>query len=100
MKCVHDLVMVSWIDADEESGWQKYEKKPTWVIHTVGYLVERPKTKTDFVVLANSHLPDSGCWSGINRIPRGMIMSIKTLIKGVSCGEFYESNSGNSGHTN
>jgi hypothetical protein len=91
--------MVSWVDADEESGWQNYLKKPAWVIHTIGYLVERPKVKTDFIVLANSHLPDTGCWSGINRIPKGMIVSIKTLLKNIPCGESYESDTGNTRHS-
>ena len=97
-QCLHDLVSVSWIDADEESGWATYTKKPAWVIHSVGYLVERPKLKNDFVVLANSHLPDTGCWSGLSRIPRGMILSITTLLKKIPCGGEINENSGNSGY--
>jgi hypothetical protein len=96
--CRHDLVMVSWVDAEEEGGWQIYVKKPAWVIHTIGYLVEKPKFKHDFVVLANSHLPDTGCWSGLNRIPRGMIMSITTLLKKIPCGGEISENSGNTGY--
>lgn len=97
-KCTHDIVKVSWVDADEESGWQMYNRRAAWVIHTIGYLVERPKKKTDFAVLANSHLPDTGCWSGLVRIPRGMILSITTLIKNAPCGGEINENFGNSRH--
>ena len=74
------LVRVAWIDADENSGWQEYKRDPAWVIYTVRYLVERPKRKTDFMVLANSYLPETDTWSGISRIPKGMIISTETLL--------------------
>ena len=99
-KCLHDIVKVSWIDADEESGWQEYNKEAAWVIHTIGFLVEKPKLKTDFVVLANSHLPDTGVWSGLCRIPRGMVLSITTVVKNTPCGGAIDENTGNPRHTN
>jgi hypothetical protein len=74
------LIRCAWIDADEDSGWREYTRDSAWVIYTVGYLVESPKRKTDFLVLANSYLPETGTWSGISRIPKGMIISIETLI--------------------
>jgi hypothetical protein len=93
-RCLHRVVKVSWIDAEEEAGWNEYKKKPSWVIHTIGYLVELPKRKTDFMVLANSHLPDTNSWGGLNRIPKGMILSVETVLKSVRCGEEYDASSG------
>ena len=43
-------------------------------------------------------LADTGCWSGLNRIPRGMIMSITTLLKKIPCGGEISENSGNTGY--
>ena len=96
-KCLHRIVSVAWIDADEDSGWQTYNKKSAWIIKTIGYLIEMPKKKTDFIVLANSHLPDANEWSGTTRIPKGMVLSVETLMKSVSCGEMNE-DSGNTRH--
>ena len=94
--CTHDLVRVGWVDADEKSGWHTYNKdEPTWKIYTVGYLVEKPKTKTDFIVLANSHLPETNEWGGLNRIPKGMILSIETISKAIPCGETHGNASNN-----
>jgi len=84
-QCRHKLVEVHWIDAEEDSGWQSYEKKIPWVIKTIGYLVEKNKTKSDFIVLANSHIPDSNTWSGLSRIPGGMVIKMKTLST-TACG--------------
>jgi hypothetical protein len=88
--CRHSVVRVSWIDADDSAGWQELKKEPTWVIHTVGYLVSSGKKKTDFVVLADSHLPDLDQWGGLNRIPVGMVLGIETLVESVPCGQIYE----------
>jgi len=96
-KCRHRIVSVAWVDADEDSGWQTYNKKSAWIINTIGYLIEMPKKKTDFIVLANSHLPDTNEWSGTTRIPKGMVLSVETLMKSVSCGEMNE-DSGNTRH--
>ena len=95
-RCLHQIVQVAWIDAEEEAGWHEHKQKIPWVIHTIGYLVELPKRKTDFIVLANSHLPDTNTWGGLNRIPKGMILSVKTILKNVQCGEECGANSGNS----
>ena len=97
-KCLHRLVRVHWVDADEASGWREVTKDqdPTWIIYTVGYLVSMPKRKTDFVVLANSHLPDVGQWSGISRIPKGMVLEIETLMSKIPCGTYEDT--GNTGH--
>jgi hypothetical protein len=94
-RCCHRLVIASWIDADEEGGWSHYKEKPSWIIHTVGFVVATPRKKTDFLVLANSHLPDTDSWSGLSRIPKGMLLSVETIRKNVHCGEFYDSNTGN-----
>ena len=98
-KCRHTIISVQWIDAEENSGWETYKKKYPWIISTIGYLIELPKNKADFIVLANSHLPDTNQWSGVTRIPKGMVLSVKTISKGVLCGEQYEdfSNTGHSG---
>ena len=97
-KCLHRLVRVHWVDADEDSGWREVTKDqdPTWIIYTVGYLVSMPKRKTDFVVLANSHLPDVGQWSGISRIPKGMVLETETLMSKIPCGTYEDT--GNTGH--
>ncbi len=88
--CTHSVVRVSWIDADQSSGWSDFKSKAPWVIHTVGYLVSSGKKKTDFVVLADSHLPDTDQWGGLNRIPMGMVLEIQTIAESVPCGHFYE----------
>lgn len=92
MTCNHQVVRVSWIDADQHSGWHdlKDVNKKAWVINTVGYLVSSGKKKTDFVVLADSHLPDTDQWGGLNRIPMGMVISIETLVESAPCGQFHE----------
>ena len=95
--CRHTIISVQWIDAEENCGWETYKKKDPWVISTVGYLIELPKNKAEFIVLGNSHLPDTNQWSGVTRIPKGMILSVETISKGVSCGEQYEDFS-NTGH--
>jgi hypothetical protein len=96
-KCRHIVVAVYWIDADEDSGWQTYTNKSAWIIKTIGYLIAMPKKKTDFIVLGNSHLPDTDQWSGVTRIPKGMVLSVETLVKNVLCGETNE-DSGNPRH--
>ena len=96
-KCRHSIISVRWIDSAEASVWQGYSDKPAWVIRTVGYLIALPKKKTDFIVLGNSHLPDTDQWSGVTRIPKGMGLSVDTLMKNVSCGETNE-DSGNPRH--
>lgn len=99
MNCKHSVVRVSWIDADNVAGWQEFKDEAPWVIHTIGYLVSSGKKKTDFVVLADSHLPDTDQWGGLNRIPKGMVLSIDTLLESVPCGRKYE-NSRNSRYSN
>lgn len=90
MNCNHALVRVSWIDADHTAGWQELKKEKPWIIYTVGYLVSSGKKKTDFVVLADSHLPDTDHWGGLNRIPMGMVLGIETLVESIPCGRTYE----------
>jgi len=95
-RCTHRLIRCRWIDAEESSGWEEYKKEKSWVIHTIGFLVDSPKKKTDFLVLANSHLPDTDEWSGLTRIPKGMILGVDTLIRGMPCGVPLEEPSNNS----
>jgi len=97
MNCLHSVVRVSWIDADNVSGWTEFKEEAPWVIHTIGYLVSSGKKKTDFVVLADSHLPDTDQWGGLNRIPMGMVLAIDPLLESVPCGRKYE-NTRNSRH--
>jgi hypothetical protein len=98
-KCFHRICKIEWIDADEKSGWLEYgskeESESPWVIYTIGYLVTIPKTKKGFYVLANSHLPDTNQWSGITRIPKGMVLSFETLMSRVPCGKLLDENSSN-----
>ena len=90
MTCEHRVVRVSWIDADDTAGWAEFKESKPWVIQTVGYLVSSGKKKTDFVVLADSHLPDLDQWGGLNRIPMGMVLGVETLVESAPCGHFYE----------
>ena len=85
---------VGWIDADESSGWSEHKEEAPWVIYSIGYLVSMPKRKTDFIVIANSHLPDVSQWSGLSRIPKGMVLSVETLMHKVPCGAYEDT-----GHT-
>lgn len=96
-KCFHRICKIEWIDADEKSGWHEYKEESDlpWVIYTIGYLVTIPKTKKGFYVLANSHLPDTNQWSGITRIPKGMVISLETLMKRVPCGKLLDENPSN-----
>lgn len=98
MNCKHSVVRVSWIDAENSAGWQEFKDEAPWVIHTIGYLVSSGKKKTDFIVLADSHLPDTDQWGGLNRIPMGMVLGIDTLLESVPCGRKYE-NSRNPRHS-
>lgn len=71
------LVQIEWIDADGESGWSTYDPKEKLVhVKTFGILVD----KTDkMVVHADSYCHESKMWSGLGRIPRGMVKSIKVI---------------------
>jgi len=97
-KCLHRIVRVSWIDAEESSGWSEHTEEAPWIIYSIGYLVSMPKRKTGFVVLANSHLPDVSQWSGLSRIPKGMVLSVETLMHKVPCGTYENTN--HTRHTN
>ena len=71
------LVEISWLDADGEAGWSKYNPKEKLVlVKTFGILVD----KTDQVVVhADSFCHESGMWSGLGRIPRGMVKKIRII---------------------
>lgn len=88
--CRHDLIIVSWIDAEEEAGWNVLEEEPSWIIKTVGFLISKGRKRTDFIVMANSHLPwgDDETYSGITRIPMGMVLDVEVVAKKVSCGGY------------
>jgi len=99
MSCRHSVVRVSWIDAEQFSGWSTLKDETPWVVFTVGYLISSGKKKTDFVVLADSHLPDTDQYGGLNKIPKGMVLEIETLVEAVPCGHFYE-NTRHTRHSN
>jgi len=71
------LVCITWLDADGESGWSVYDpnEKPV-LVKTYGLLVDKNK---NFVVHADSYCHSSKMWSGLGRIPIGMIKSIKVI---------------------
>ena len=89
-KCRHDLIAVSWIDAEEEAGWTVLEEEPSWIIKTVGFLISKGRKRTDFIVMANSHLPwgDEETYSGLTRIPMGMVLDVEVVARKVSCGGY------------
>jgi len=72
------LVMIEWVDADGESGWSSYDPEtPLITVKTFGILVNRNK---DHIAHADSWCPETKHWSGLGRIPMGMVKRIKTLM--------------------
>lgn len=71
------LVEITWTDADGESGWSDYDPKDKLpVIKTFGILVDKNDKQ---VVHADSYCHESCRWSGLGRIPKGMVSKIKTI---------------------
>lgn len=72
------LVLISWVDAEESAGWSDHrpEDEEVLILHTVGLLVKKTK---DWVIHANTYLPDTKLWGGKGKIPRGMVKSIRVI---------------------
>ncbi len=89
-RCTHDVCIVSWMDAEEEAGWSELGDESPWIIKTIGFLVSKGRKRTDFIVMANSHLPwgDDESYSGITRIPLGMVIGVEVIARKVSCGHY------------
>ena len=83
----YDIVEVVWIDAEEhgEVGWNDlkeqltHAKKPCPTMTTVGYLVYDGK---DHISLLST-IGNKEC-STLEKIPKGFIVSITTLVKKVN----------------
>ena len=72
------LVEIVWIDADGEAGWSAYDPDAKLVtVKTYGILVNQAK---DHIAHADSYCTESKMWSGLGRIPTGMVKSVR-LIK-------------------
>lgn len=72
------LVEISWIDAEQSSGWSHDDPKDDKpiIIKTYGLLVRKTK---DWVIHADSYLPDTKTWGGRGKIPTGMVRKIKVI---------------------
>ena len=71
------LVCIEWIDADGESGWSAYDPEAKLTtIKSFGILVNKTD---DHIAHADSYCHESKMWSGLGRIPTGMIKSVKLI---------------------
>ena len=74
-----DLVKVTWIDADDEAGWQpddEVEDGKVEHLKSYGLLVSRgPK----FITLSYCRNVESEEWLGKHRIPAAFVISVETL---------------------
>lgn len=72
------LVCISWIDADSTSGWtaDRPENDKAVILKTYGLLVRRTKL---WVIHADTFDRESNHWSGLGRIPVGIVRSVKTI---------------------
>ena len=68
-------VKVTWLDACSASGWRT-EPSPPSANFTLGYLVHEDD---DFVEVACTYDPASGCWNGSISIPRDNIIFFRTI---------------------
>ena len=74
-----DLIKVTWIDADDEAGWQpddEAEDGKVDPLFSYGLMVSRgPK----FITLSYCRNEGSGEWLGKHRIPLAFIIRVETL---------------------
>lgn len=72
------LIEIHWIDAETEAGWSydDPEKDNPVIIKTYGLLVRKTK---DWVIHADTYLPDTKAWGNKGKIPAGMVVKIKTI---------------------
>ena len=86
------LAEVHWYDAEEEGepGWNDYKKMKTYakkacpLMHSVGYVVFENESHIALVsTLSEDHTNCSTC----EKIPRGMIVSVRYLISDETKGE-------------
>ena len=74
-----DLVKVTWIDADDEAGWQpddEAEDGKETPLKSYGLLVSRgPK----FITISYCRNEESAEWLGKHRIPAAFVISIEVL---------------------
>ena len=73
------LVEIHWIDAEGHAGWSQDnpdDDKPI-VIKTYGLLVRRTK---QWIIHADTYLPDTKEWGGKGKIPAGMVKKVKHLM--------------------
>jgi len=73
------LVEIHWIDAEAEAGWSEDDPakdKPT-ILKTYGLLVRKTK---DWVIHADTYIPETKVWGGKGKIPAGMVKKVKTLM--------------------
>jgi hypothetical protein len=74
------LVEITWIDADGESGWTEYDPSKKLVeVKTFGLLVNRNWRKSDHIAHADTWCPETKHWSGLGRIPKGMVKRVKVI---------------------
>ena len=72
------LVEIHWVDAEAEAGWSRddpRDDKPV-ILKTYGLLVRKTK---DWVIHADTFIPDTGHWGGKGKIPVGMVKKIKVI---------------------
>ena len=69
------IVKITWLDACSASGWRTEPTAPS-VNYTVGYEVYND---LEYVEVACTYDPDSGCWNGSISIPQDNIVTYECL---------------------
>ena len=79
MNYPYSLVEIVWDDACSDAGWQttKHIKFEPQIVVTVGFLIAENKS---YLILAHTYSEDD--FVGWFQIPKGMIVSRKTLKRG------------------
>ena len=70
------IVKITWLDACSASGWRTEPSPPT-PNYSIGYLVYE---EADYLEIACTYDPDSGCWNGSMSIPRDNIIYFEMLV--------------------
>jgi len=72
------LVCVEWVDAEADAGWSRDDPKDDkpMVLKTFGLLVRKTK---DWVIHADTYLPDTKMWGSKGKIPTGMVRKIRVI---------------------
>ena len=76
-----DLVRVTWLDADSDSGWQPNDPEAddnADPLESFGLLVSKGHK---FITLSHAHNKDADEWLGKHRIPINFVEKVEVILK-------------------